>query len=212
MGPFFEGWISADFHKTSNRLQVRRPHFQTPFLRRRPPLEHNIANTCPIEVRLARKKCMLPCHNSEVVLQNAANTRVEFNCRLGGQKGRFPGRKKRIAGIRRSGRFSHVRKWARFSKAGFRRISTKLQIAHSTQLEGSNPQSEGAYGKSVFSPPDPGTAPPENRKPKMGWFSKGWETDFPSRGFRAFEKRAHCANPLCVTLSQQPHIAQTPCV
>jgi hypothetical protein len=66
----------------------------------------------------------------------------------------------------------------------------KTQIAHSTQLEGSNPQSEGAYGKSVFSPPDPGTAPPENRKPEMGWFSKGWKTDFPSRGFRAFEKRA----------------------
>ena len=67
----------------------------------------------------------------------------------------------------------------------------KTQIAHSTQLEGSNPQSEGAYGKSVFSPPDPGTAPPENRKPEMGWFSKGWKTDFPSRGFRAFEKGAH---------------------
>jgi hypothetical protein len=64
----------------------------------------------------------------------------------------------------------------------------KTQIAHSTQLEGSNPQSEGAYGKSVFSPPDPGTAPPENRKPEMGWFSKGWKTDFPSRFSRPLKK------------------------
>ena len=76
------------------------------------------------------------------------------------------------------------RKWAGFPRAGKPTsqvgFSTKLQIAHSTQLEDSNPQSEGAYGKSVFSPPDPGTAPPENRKPKMGWFSKGWKTDFPS--------------------------------
>jgi hypothetical protein len=55
-----------------------------------------------------------------------------------------------------------------FFKGWISLISTKLQIAHSTQLEDSNPQSEGAYGKSAFSPPDPGTAHPENRKPQMG--------------------------------------------
>ena len=68
-----------------------------------------------------------------------------------------------------------------FSKGWISLISTKLQIAQPTPLEGSNPRSEGAGGKSAFSPPDPGTAYPENRKPFSGWFFKGWKTNFPSR-------------------------------